>query len=278
MGTVSQMISDETLNRIITIESAGNPKAKAKTSSATGLGQFISSTWMTMVKRYHPEWMDGRTKQEVLDLRLDPKKNIEMLARFTEENAKAIPGEKDADGDLYLAHFAGVGVAKRLFSAPGNAAAENYFTPDAVRANHSIIAGKTVDEVQAWAERKMRNAGGRNWIAKYYAAPPLEREQEVALAPNTEVPREVSPDTEWTYPEPKKEGQGVEGALQVGGGLTLVSIGTMIWESITNLPDRAWNVVDVLVTKPQFWIALAAIGAVLYGIHRWRKFRREADA
>lgn len=46
------------LDKIIAAESSGNLKKANKPnkiSSALGLGQFIDETWLSMIKRYHPE-------------------------------------------------------------------------------------------------------------------------------------------------------------------------------------------------------------------------------
>jgi hypothetical protein len=169
--SVSKTISDQQLSKIIQIESAGRPTVKAPTSSATGLFQFIDSTWMAMVRKYKPEWLTNRTKRQVLDMRKDPVKSIEMGARFTEENARAL-GRGWQEGDLYLAHFLGIAGAKKLFRASPSAACEPLVGAAAVRANRSILQGKTCGEVRAWAERKMRTAGTTNWIAKFWPQQP----------------------------------------------------------------------------------------------------------
>lgn len=166
-NTVSKIISDDTLSRIIQVESAGKVRAKAPTSSAAGLGQFIDETWLQMIREHRPDLLRGRSRQEVLDLRFDPIIMIEMLARFTEGNARTL-GRGYTDGDLYLAHFAGVGTARRLLRDQPDTAATSIFTPAAARANPSIIPGKTVGQVRAWANAKMAKAGGKNWIAVHY--------------------------------------------------------------------------------------------------------------
>lgn len=190
--TVSRIVADETLSRIIQIESAGKPRAKAATSSATGLFQFIAETWMAVVKKHRPDLLKGRTRMQVLALRTDPKIAIELGARFTEDNAKAL-GRVYLDGDLYLAHFAGVGVARKLLRAPASAPASQYFSSAAIAANRSILSGKTVGEVRAWAERKMAAAGKVNWIAKYWTSPPLEPEPAPPESDEPEPPVVIPP-------------------------------------------------------------------------------------
>lgn len=171
--TVSRIISDDTLSRIIQIESGGNPKAKAKTSSAAGLGQFISSTWLSMLKKYRPEVMKGRNSEAILALRTDPtqtKLNIEVLARFTEENAAAISalGGRVTDGGLYLAHFLGAATARAVCAAPPSTPTRNVVSAVAIQANPSILRNKTCAQVIAWADQKMKAAGGTNWVAKWW--------------------------------------------------------------------------------------------------------------
>ncbi|MPZ39460.1 MAG: hypothetical protein GEU95_15670 [Rhizobiales bacterium] len=164
---VSRIISDETLSRIIQIESAGNPQADARTSTATGIGQFVDPTWLAVVCQHRPDWMGNRSQSEVLAMRLDPVASIEMLARHTEDNARAL-GPGYTDGDLYLAHFSGVDVARKLLLAPANDPVSRYYSPEAIAANRNILEGKTVGQVRTWAARKMQNASGHDWISEFW--------------------------------------------------------------------------------------------------------------
>lgn len=190
-NTVSESVSDETLNCIITIESAGRPAVKAATSSATGLGQFIDATWLGLVQKHRPDLMEANSKAAVLKMRTDPGFAIEMLARFTEDNQRIV-GMNCTGGDLYLAHFLGAGAAQKLFhSAPG-AAVEPLVGAAAVQANASILRGKTCSQVRAWAAKRMAQSSGHAWIAKYYAAP---EPAEVAAAEVEEAPEDI-PDTQ----------------------------------------------------------------------------------
>lgn len=211
--TVSRLISDETLSRIIQIESAGKPKAKAPTSSATGLGQFITATWLTTIKKYRPDLIKGKSKAAILAMRTDPSISIEMLARLTEESAIAM-GSGYTDGDLYLAHFAGVATAKKLLRAPQDAPASKYFTKQAIAANRSILEGKTAGQVRTWASSKMAKARFKDYVSMYYRGnqpepvlPPPVEEPEVVHPeePEIELPDipDVSPPPPPSAPEPK---------------------------------------------------------------------------
>jgi hypothetical protein len=101
---------DAVVNRIIGVESDGDPNAKSKRSSATGLGQFLDETWLDMVPAHRPDLAKGRTQAEILDLRRDPKIAREITALFTQKNAVMLSkrGLPVTPGTLYLAHFAGV--------------------------------------------------------------------------------------------------------------------------------------------------------------------------
>jgi hypothetical protein len=187
-NTVSRTISDETLSRIIHIESGGRPTAKAPTSSALGLGQFLNATWLETVRKHRPDWL-VQPNDQVLARRLVPRDSIEMLARFTEDNAKAL-GPGYTDGDLYLAHFSGVGTARSLLRAPASAPASSVYSQAAIRANRSILEGKTCGEVREWASRKMQGASGRNWVAVHWSgakpvAPPAVKPP--AMSPGTKA-------------------------------------------------------------------------------------------
>ncbi|GGB59740.1 hypothetical protein GCM10011316_34720 [Roseibium aquae] len=120
-------------------ESSMNPTAKARTSSATGLFQFIESTWLETMKEAGPrhgleKYSDqiGRTKsgkyfvsdpqmrQEILDLRKDPEVSSLMAGALTEKNAQHLSrklGREPTDGELYMAHFLGATGASRLIDA-----------------------------------------------------------------------------------------------------------------------------------------------------------------
>lgn len=211
-NTVSKIISDEDLSAIIQIESGGRPNAKA-TSSATGLGQFISATWLTELKRYRPDLFNGAPYDDELALRKQPHLAVEILARFTEENALAL-GQGWSRGDLYLAHFLGVGTAKKFLRAAPGTSAEALAGPDAVHANRSIMAGKTAGAVRAWAAKRMKESDGRGWVAKWYGGQTKAQKEAptVVLAPIVPtpqaapvIPTPVAPDatplSEWMRPD-----------------------------------------------------------------------------
>lgn len=161
-------------------ESAMNPSAKARTSSAAGLFQFIEQTWLGTVKAHGAKhgygqyadliyrggdgrWrVEGSARNVVLDLRFDPQAASTMAAELTASNAAYLRGRSGREpgaGDLYAAHFLGPAGAAQLMDAmdrrPGASAAAIF--PEAAAANRSIFyrdgRPATVAEVHANLQR-----------------------------------------------------------------------------------------------------------------------------
>ncbi len=161
---------DAVVERIIRVESDGDPTAKNKRSSATGLGQFLDETWLDMIRAHRPDLAKGRRQDEILELRRDAKVAREITARFTERNAGMLRkrGLPVTPGTLYLAHFAGGAGAVAILSAMENAdAALVMATADAtgrtkrekiIKAN-PFLEYFTVADLRSWADRKMRVRG-----------------------------------------------------------------------------------------------------------------------
>jgi hypothetical protein len=148
-------------------ESGLNPTVKAKSSSATGLFQFVEQTWLRMVKTYGDKYgmadaasritlgsdgvarvSDPQAKRVILALRNDPKASAEMAAELTKENKvslEGVVGGKIGSTDLYLAHFLGAGGAADFISAvrsnPNAKAAS--VVPEAAVANPSVFYDKS---------------------------------------------------------------------------------------------------------------------------------------
>ena len=161
---------DAVVEQIIGVESHGDPNAKNKRSSATGLGQFLDETWLDMIRAHQPDLAKGRSQDEILELRRDAKVAREITARFTQRNAEMLRkrGLPVTPGTLYLAHFAGGAGAVAILSAMENAdAALVMATADATgRTNREKIIKAnpflerfTVADLRNWADRKMRIPG-----------------------------------------------------------------------------------------------------------------------
>ncbi len=147
-----------TLLNTARLESGFNPNARARTSSATGLFQFIDSTWLSTLARHGREHgITPSSRAEALAMRRDPAIASLMAAELMADNARALSARlgRAVDGaELYLAHFLGVGGAARFLSAmatnPGMAAAE--LLPAAARANRAIFTNIQAGQSRSLAE------------------------------------------------------------------------------------------------------------------------------
>ena len=153
-------------------ESSFQPNAKASSSSATGLYQFIDSTWLTAVKTYGakyglgnyasqiqtsesgtPHVADPSVKQQILDLRKDPKVASEIAAEFAHQNKTDVEralGRPASSTDLYLAHFLGASGATSVVKSiehDGSAKAADLL-PAAAAANKSVFYDSTTGEAK----------------------------------------------------------------------------------------------------------------------------------
>lgn len=145
------------------VESGMRPNARAVTSSATGLYQFIDQSWLSVIKSHGGEhglgWAansiqqngDGRftvgdpaMRRAILDLRKDPRTAAIMAAEHASDNKAALEERlgRPANGtDLYMAHFLGQKGAGKFLNAmqerPDRIGAAMF--PAAARANRAIF-------------------------------------------------------------------------------------------------------------------------------------------
>lgn len=144
------------------IESGLDPQAEARTSSASGLFQFIDQTWLSTLDRHgaalglgnlaeaidvsggRARVSDPATREAILDLRFDPDVASLMAGALAGDNAAALTpvlGRAPDAAELYLAHFLGAEGASQFLGAlgqnpDGSAAA---VLPRAARANQAIF-------------------------------------------------------------------------------------------------------------------------------------------
>ncbi len=201
-------VDAEFLVRTARRESAMNPSAKARTSSAAGLFQFIEQTWLGTVKAHGAKhgygqyadliyrggdgrWrVEGSARNVVLDLRFDPQAASTMAAELTASNAAYLRGRSGREpgaGDLYAAHFLGPAGAAQLMDAmerrPGASAAALF--PEAAAANRSIFyrdgRPATVAEVHANLQRGAGDGAPASSAGSLPGAPDLsERDRMLA--------------------------------------------------------------------------------------------------
>ncbi|SEN95678.1 Peptidase family M23 [Paracoccus alcaliphilus] len=163
------------IGRIITVESAGNAAARNPLSSATGLGQFIESTWLRMMQSYRPDMARNLSRRELLDLRLDPDLSRLMVRHLAQENEAYLraAGHAITPGRLYLAHFLGPAGADQALRADPGTSVGQVMGPAVVSAN-PFLRGWRIADLHAWADRKMAGAGAGHVAA--VVAPPVSAE------------------------------------------------------------------------------------------------------
>ena len=179
-------------------ESGFNPAAKAGSSSAAGLFQFVEQTWLQTLKAHGSKYgyaryadlisrgSDGRfrvsgeeARKAVMDLRLDPHAASLMAGELASDHAaylKGRTGRAPTAGELYAAHFLGPQGSAKLIEAaqtrPGATAAQLF--PDAARANKSIFytKGRAVSVAEVYANLTNTGGAGKAVEARDPAADP----------------------------------------------------------------------------------------------------------
>jgi hypothetical protein len=171
-------------------ESGMNPVARASSSSAAGLFQFVEQTWLQTLKlhgakygyaryaeliskggdgRYHVNGEEAR--KAVMDLRMDPHAAALMAGELAADHAaylKGRMGREPTAGELYAAHFLGPQGSAKLIEAAQTtpeASAARLF-PEAAHANRAIFftAGKPNSVLQVY-DNLTRAAGSGGVIA-----------------------------------------------------------------------------------------------------------------
>ena len=190
-------------------ESALDPKARARSSSATGLFQFIEQTWLGLVKTEGPRLGlgdyagviaakpdgtfavdDPKARRQVLALRQDPQAASLMAGAFTQKNRDLLAaelGREPSGADLYVAHFLGgrgaVDLIRAAKDAPRRSAAADF--PDAAAANRSIFydaRGRARGAGEVYALLAASHGTQAAQIAQASAAPAFAPDAPVAFA------------------------------------------------------------------------------------------------
>ncbi len=144
-------------------ESNFDPQARARTSSAAGLFQFIEQTWLGMVSRHGAKHgygelagavtrdaqgrfqvSDPAQRDAILNLRFDARAASVMAGELAAENAsilRSATGREPTEGELYAAHFLGAQGAARLIAhtADNPAQRADQLFPAAAAANRPIF-------------------------------------------------------------------------------------------------------------------------------------------
>ncbi|OYX96469.1 MAG: transglycosylase [Novosphingobium sp. 17-62-19] len=163
------------------LESSLDPSAKARTSSASGLYQFTSGTWLRTLDKHGAQhglgWAadmieggtvrDPAARAQLLALRFDPQIASVMAGELAGENSEylsGVLGRAPDHAELYVAHFFGAEGAGKFLSAlasdPSQSAAG--ILPAAAAANRSTFYGangaRSVGEVMGVIRARMARA------------------------------------------------------------------------------------------------------------------------
>ena len=170
-------------------ESGLNPNARATTSSATGLFQFIDQSWLGVVKQHGAKhgmgwasdaiqrtsggrWTvsDPQMRQAVFALREQAEPAALMAGEYASDNAAGLSqalGRTANQTDLYFGHFLGLAGATRYLKAhqanPGATAATLF--PREAAVNRSLFYTKTgearsLDDLYGLMGRKISGGSG----------------------------------------------------------------------------------------------------------------------
>jgi hypothetical protein len=144
-------------------ESSFRPDAKAGTGSASGLFQFVDSTWLEMVKRFgtkygvgqlasaigtdasgRPTVADPAAKSRILALKNNPALASSLAGEYARLNKSELEralGRPATDADVYMAHFLGAAGATsflKTLETNGSTSAASLL-PDAAANNPGIF-------------------------------------------------------------------------------------------------------------------------------------------
>lgn len=191
-------------------ESNFDPSARAPTSSAAGLFQFIESTWLSTFKEVgpsiglskyadqinvtadgKPRVSDASMRSEILNMRFDPDVAAIMAGAHTAKNADYLQsrlGREVDGGELYIAHFLGANGAGRLIETVQSSPEANAVSlfPQQARANKSIFYSggqpRTVSQVYATLTSKHRDIDASFDFAKAQTDPAGSGRQHTMIA------------------------------------------------------------------------------------------------
>lgn len=189
-------------------ESSFDPAAEAKTSSASGLYQFVEQTWLGVVKNHGAEYgqgdladkitrrpdghfavADSKTRNEILGLRRDPSFASAMAAEHAADNEAKLQeklGREINGTDLYMAHFLGISGAlkflRNMADSPDKTGASMF--PKAAAANQNVFYTET-GRARTAAEIYDKFATSMNADMQAYAS--LESPSQEAASGDTTV-------------------------------------------------------------------------------------------
>ena len=138
------------------IESSLNPQARAGTSSAAGLYQFVGSTWMDTLAKHGAQHgfgglNDPAMKASAMALRFDPDASALMAAELASEDLD------EADGILAIHADPAFRVLHEAFLPPFSPHVRGVVDPDRAVAEAKLNDADSAEEAARWLRPKERN-------------------------------------------------------------------------------------------------------------------------
>lgn len=164
------------------LESSLDPSARSRTSSASGLYQFTTGTWLRTLEKHGAEhglaWAsdmirsgaasDPAARAQLLALRFDPQVAATMAGELAGDNGdylSGVLGRQPDHAELYLGHFFGAEGAGRFLTALGNDPSQSAaaLLPSAAAANRSTFydrsgSPRSVSDVMSLIRNRMAAA------------------------------------------------------------------------------------------------------------------------
>lgn len=138
------------------MESSLNPNAKARTSSAKGLFQFLDGTWREMLGKFGNKLGIPQNASQQ-----DPVAATLLAGEYFRGNSKYLPENRKGPVDLYMSHFMGPGGARKFLNALNQNPSKTGVSVDrrAANANPSIFFSsrgpKSLGEIYESFAKKM---------------------------------------------------------------------------------------------------------------------------
>ena len=164
------------------LESSLDPSARSRTSSASGLYQFTTGTWLRTLEKHGAEhglgWAsdmirsgaasNSSARAQLLALRFDPQVAATMAGELAGDNGdflSGVLGRQPDHAELYLAHFFGAEGAGRFLIALGSDPSQSAaaLLPSAAASNRSTFydrsgSPRSVGEVMNVIRTRMAGA------------------------------------------------------------------------------------------------------------------------
>lgn len=140
---------------IVGLESGGDAAARNPSSSASGAGQFLDSTWLEQVRKNRPDLAAGKSDDEILALKSDGALSRQMVTAYREQNTRQLraAGVPATAANVYAAHHFGAAGAAAFAKAGADTPMASILDAKSIAAN-AYLQGKTKGQVLAnWQKR-----------------------------------------------------------------------------------------------------------------------------